>query len=270
MSKTKKILLIALVALMLTAGAVWLTGYLKNKNKEEDGETLADGNFSTGLSTLWGGNDQDDSYSEQRETIATANSGGFASATFPLKKSNQKLTEVRNLQQICNSFGFTTGGIDGIWGSKTDEAMKKLAEKAEYRPYIVTSGGVQITTRTNYNAIIAKYEGSSQGQNSNLTASSMQESPYPIKVRSGAPAYRQVYNIQVICNAYGYNAGTPDGLFGQNTRTALKKMFDYQPTMSGYIKYFYDGDRNISIETSEKYNGFVETALKKFPNLKLI
>ena len=52
----------------------------------------------------------------------------FMSATeiLALSKRGSTGTEVRNIQTRLKNWGYLNGGVDGIYGAKTEEAVKKF------------------------------------------------------------------------------------------------------------------------------------------------
>lgn len=103
---------------------------------------------------------------------------------------------VRFLQYILNYFGYNCGTVDGDFGGNTKAAVIKF-QKAKN---LTADGIVGVNTWT---AIRNALPEISKGYSGNC-----------------------VRALQIILNTYGYNCGTVDGVFGNNTKSAVIKFQD--------------------------------------------
>jgi peptidoglycan hydrolase-like protein with peptidoglycan-binding domain len=108
---------------------------------------------------------------------------------------------VRTLQEQLNQLGYNCGTPDGVFGQRTRDAVKALQ-----RDHGLTADGiVGSRTRSVINSLVS---GGSSGSNSSL-----------LKYGSRGTAVKQ---LQQDLTALGYDCGTPDGVFGNRTVSAVK------------------------------------------------
>ena len=50
----------------------------------------------------------------------------FQSNVFALSKRGSRGTEVRNIQSRLSKWGYNPGAVDGIYGAKTEAAVKRF------------------------------------------------------------------------------------------------------------------------------------------------
>lgn len=112
-------------------------------------------------------------------------------------------SSVKTLQQQLNQLGYDCGTPDGIFGQRTKDAVK-----AFQRAYGLTADGIAGSrTWSKINSLL----GSTGSTGS--TGSSV------LKYGSRGSA---VKSLQQDLNTLGYNCGTPDGIFGSGTASAVK------------------------------------------------
>lgn len=129
----------------------------------------------------------------------------------PRKKSKTKSVAakqsngtIRQVQESLNGLGFNSGKPDGIYGSKTDRALKEF-----YRTIGKTYDG-----RVSFNELedIRLYKNSDVGRVNLIKA-----------------AQRKL-------NQLGFNAGAADGVYGNNTKSAITEFYtSIGKTYDGYL-----------------------------------
>lgn len=122
-------------------------------------------------------------------------------------------SDVRTLQQRLNSLGYNCGSVDGIFGSRTLNAVRNFQRKNG----LAVDGIVGPATRS-------KLFGStpSRGGTSSSSSGSSSSSKAPITglLRRGSRG-SQVSTLQSRLNQLGYNCGKVDGIFGSATYNAV-------------------------------------------------
>jgi len=120
--------------------------------------------------------------------------------SLPGKHSTLKLgntgAEVKQLQQILSNLGYNLGSIDGIFGPKTDSAVRAFQSAHK----IVVDGIV--------------------GNNTWTALDGAQKTPHST-LRSGNTG-AEVKQLQQILSNLGYNPGPIDGIFGPKTDSAVR------------------------------------------------
>ncbi len=119
-------------------------------------------------------------------------------------------SDVKTLQQRLNNLGYNAGKADGIFGSRTYNAVKAFQRKHG----LAVDGIVGRNTR---NILFSGSTKPSRGETSNKTTST----PITSLLRRGSRG-SQVTTLQKRLNQLGYNAGKADGIFGTRTYNAVK------------------------------------------------
>ena len=118
-----------------------------------------------------------------------------AAATLPILKmdgSNNTKTNVSVLQRMLTCAGYSTKGVDGIFGDNTEKAVENFQKKNN-----LTQDGI-VGTKT-WDKLISKCGVLKNGSKGDI-----------------------VKLIQQILNKLGYNCGKADGKFGDKTEEAVK------------------------------------------------
>jgi len=131
-------------------------------------------------------------------------------------RRGSKGSEVKALQQYLNQLGYNCGTPDGIFGTKTEAAVKAF-QKAKG---LTADGIVGPKTRAalNGSGSSAPAPDPSRGQTQNPSQPSGQ---LTATLRRGSKG-SQVVILQQKLNKLGYNCGTADGIFGAKTEAAVK------------------------------------------------
>jgi len=160
------------------------------------------------------------------QAIAAANgykvSGGDAVPVTTAPKSSvlkkgMKGAEVKKLQQDLTNKGYSTKGIDGIFGSNTESAVKKFQKDNNIKTDGVVGESTKkaLAKKTSAPKTPAKKEASKKTVKDNPTFSST-----PLKKgMKGA----EVKKLQQTLTNKGYSTKGIDGIFGSNTEAAVKK-----------------------------------------------
>lgn len=114
-------------------------------------------------------------------------------------KRDMKCDEVRRLQNLLNLLGYDCGEADGSYGSKTEKAVIAFQKKNK-----ISADGVFGTT--SYNTLLKVLSKSG------------------ITIKYNNKKYnKKAEALQNILNDYGYLVTKPNGYFGPNTESAVKK-----------------------------------------------
>ena len=108
--------------------------------------------------------------------------------------------DVKRLQENLNTLGYNTGKPDGIFGNGTKNAVVAFQKAKGLTADGIVGSGTQ-------NAITRALNEKNAAANSNI-----------LKVGSKGA---KVTQLQRNLNSLGYNAGTPDGAFGNGTKNAV-------------------------------------------------
>lgn len=115
----------------------------------------------------------------------------------PLLKKGSSDPAVRDLQEALKALGYDPGTVDGIFGAKTEAAVRKFQEARE----IPVDGVVGRVTWINIDE-------------------ADQSRPVLTKGSTGLPVRR----LQSRMTAVGYNTGGVDGRFGAMTEAAVRTL----------------------------------------------
>ncbi|MGJ0512678.1 peptidoglycan-binding domain-containing protein [Methylocystis sp.] len=127
----------------------------------------------------------------------------------PILKKGSSDPAVRDLQEALKALGYDVGPVDGVFGAKTESAVKKFQQALE----IAVDGVVGRITWINIDEA---------------------DQSHPVlKVGStGLPVRR----LQSRMSAVGFNTGGVDGRFGVTTEAAVKKLQqDYRLHVDGIV-----------------------------------
>ena len=127
----------------------------------------------------------------------------------PVLKKGSNDRAVRDLQEALKALGYDVGPVDGVFGTKTENAVKKFQQTRE----IAVDGVVGRVTWINIDEA--------------------DQSRPVLKIGStGLPVRR----LQSRMSAVGYNTGGVDGRFGAVTEAAVKKLQqDYKLNIDGVV-----------------------------------
>lgn len=131
--------------------------------------------------------------------------------TTTLLRRGSRGEEVRMLQEALNALGFNCGAVDGIFGPKTEAAVK-----AFQRQYGLTVDGI-VGPQT-WGKII-ELLGSKTSTGQSVTRRSTSTSTPLLKLGSRG---EDVKRLQMALNKLGFNCGAVDGIFGPKTQAAVK------------------------------------------------
>ncbi|MGM0904680.1 MAG: peptidoglycan-binding protein [Bacillota bacterium] len=175
------------------------------------------------------------SSSKSFDSIAAANgykvSGGDAVpvATTPsstVLKKGMKGAEVRKLQQDLTNKGYSTKGIDGIFGSNTETAVKKFqkANNIKADGIVGESTKKALGMKTSAPKPTAK-KTTAPSKVTKKTAAK----PVPVETTFSSTILKkgmkgaEVKKLQQVLTNKGYSTKGIDGVFGSNTEAAVKK-----------------------------------------------
>ena len=127
----------------------------------------------------------------------------------PVLKKGSTDPAVRDLQEALKTLGHDPGPVDGIFGAKTESAVKKFQQAQE----IAADGVVGRVTWINIDE-------------------ADQSHPVLKAGSTGLPVRR----LQSRMSAVGFNTGGVDGRFGAKIEAAVKKLQqDYNLTVDGVV-----------------------------------
>jgi peptidoglycan hydrolase-like protein with peptidoglycan-binding domain len=127
----------------------------------------------------------------------------------PVLKKGSKDPAVRDLQEALKALGHDPGAIDGVFGAKTETAVKAFQAARE----IPADGVVGKVTWINIDEA---------------------DQSHPV-LKTGS-AGLPVRRLQSRMSAVGFNTGGVDGRFGALTETAVKKLQqDFNLTVDGIV-----------------------------------
>jgi peptidoglycan hydrolase-like protein with peptidoglycan-binding domain len=132
-------------------------------------------------------------------------------------KKGMKGAEVRKLQQDLTNKGYSTKGIDGVFGSNTEAAVKKFQKANDIKADGVVGESTKkaLAKKTSVSKTPAKKETVKKPVPADPTFSST-----PLKKgMKGA----EVKKLQQVLTNKGYSTKGIDGIFGSNTESAVKK-----------------------------------------------
>src|SRR3954451_24276804 len=127
----------------------------------------------------------------------------------PVLKKGSNDPAVRDLQEALKVLGFDPGPVDGVFGAKTETAVKKFQQARE----IPDDGAVGRVTWINIDEA---------------------DQSHPV-LRTGATGL-PVRRLQILMSAVGFDTGGVDGRFGARTEAAVKKLQeDFNLTVDGVV-----------------------------------
>jgi peptidoglycan hydrolase-like protein with peptidoglycan-binding domain len=127
----------------------------------------------------------------------------------PILKIGSNEPAVRDLQEALVALGFDPGPVDGVFGAKTESAVRKFQQARE----IPIDGVVGRVTWINIDEA---------------------DQSHPV-LRTGSTGL-PVRRLQSRMSAVGYETGGVDGRFGAQTETAVRKLQqDFNLTVDGVV-----------------------------------
>ncbi len=155
-------------------------------------------------------------------------------ATLSLKSTGDN---VKSLQKSLISLGYLKGKADGVFGAKTEEAVKKFQKAND----LTVDGLAGADTQGAINAVLKKKNNASTSKQ--ITPKTTVKFPTVLKsilpeIAAGArdPVFggdystlcngsvgNRVKTVQTILIAMGYLGGSADGIYGTNTENAVRK-----------------------------------------------
>ncbi|NLJ98983.1 MAG: hypothetical protein GX320_06950 [Tissierellia bacterium] len=128
-------------------------------------------------------------------------------------------SDVRTLQQRLNSLGYNCGNADGIFGTRTYNAVRAFQSKNG----LAVDGIVGKDTRSKlFSGSTTPSRGGTSTNSSGNTTSTSKSAPITGLLRRGSRG-SQVVTLQNRLNQLGYNCGKADGIFGTATYNAVVK-----------------------------------------------
>lgn len=128
-------------------------------------------------------------------------------------------SDVKNLQQRLNSLGYNCGNADGIFGTRTYNAVRAFQRKNG----LAVDGIVGKDTRSKlFSGSTTPSRGGTSTNSSGNTTSTSKSAPITGLLRRGSRG-SQVVTLQNRLNQLGYNCGKADGIFGTATYNAVVK-----------------------------------------------
>ena len=155
-------------------------------------------------------------------------------ATLSLKSTGDN---VKSLQKSLISLGYLKGKADGVFGSKTEEAVKKFQKAND----LTVDGLAGADTQGALKEVLKKKNNASTSKQ--VIPKTTEKFPTVLKtvlpeIAAGArdPVFdgdystlcngsvgNRVKTVQTILIAMGYLGGTADGIYGTNTENAVRK-----------------------------------------------
>ena len=155
-------------------------------------------------------------------------------ATLSLKSTGDN---VRSLQKSLITLGYLKGKADGVFGSQTEEAVKKFQKAND----LTVDGLAGADTQGAISAVLKKKN--SKSASKQVTPKTTAKFPAVLnsilpELAAGAKDpvfggdYSTLYNgsvdnrvktVQTLLIAMGYLGGTADGIYGTNTENAVRK-----------------------------------------------
>ena len=163
------------------------------------------------------------SYTPENPGGSVIHSGGVSgvttvATTMPMLRKGNTGDAVKTLQTKLNALGYNCGAVDGIFGTKTYNAVIKYQKAMG----LVADG------------IVGKLTWAKLGVTGTVATVAATTSITSVAVASNMPMVRKgnsgdaVKTLQTKLNALGYNCGAVDGIFGTKTYNAVIK---YQKAM---------------------------------------
>jgi peptidoglycan hydrolase-like protein with peptidoglycan-binding domain len=143
---------------------------------------------------------------QQRESVAPSRLPAQAAA----ETAQPRIQLIANIQRELTRKGFYDGPADGIWGAKTDSALRDFAQAANVKINAEASDGLLRTITTSNVKVPAP-------------------APAPAAAAAGdpiaklIPASKRVTAVQRALSDFGYGQIKPTGVFDPETRAALEK-----------------------------------------------
>jgi peptidoglycan hydrolase-like protein with peptidoglycan-binding domain len=158
----------------------------------------------------------------QHETTLAPRVPG-SSPNAPVENGTQaRLQLVANIQRELNRKGFYDGPADGIWGAKTDAAVRDF----------VQTTGLKLNPEASDGLLRAISASSSRSTNGSAAPSPQTADPIAKLI---APSKR-ITAVQRALADFGYGQIKPTGVYDPETRTAIEKFErDHREPVTGQI-----------------------------------
>ncbi len=152
-----------------------------------------------------------------------------------LEKDNNNSTATKTLQGALEVMGYYTSGIDGIFGSKTEAAVKQLQK----------SHNLEETGKVTYKEWNA------------ITKNILNNQDFTVTLSKGKGTNAEVKRLQVALRLLNFYTSSIDGSFGNLTAAALKKSDVEQESIStkeqwGTLKNQLDSYLTISTDNTKE------------------
>jgi peptidoglycan hydrolase-like protein with peptidoglycan-binding domain/beta-N-acetylglucosaminidase len=146
-------------------------------------------------------------------------------ATAQLLRYGSRGADVADLQRKLNTLGYSCGPVDGVFGSRTRSAVMAF-QRAHH---LQVDGIVDAATLSELAKALAHSNSSKSGSNSSSssggdarTKTPASAPKYPGKPLAIGSSGSNVTLVQQQLNKLGYNCGTPDGVYGNQTAAAVR------------------------------------------------
>lgn len=138
---------------------------------------------------------------------------------------NLKRADRLRIQRQLTAIGYDTRGVDGLWGARTRDAIQRWQrDQGQSVTGYVTAAQVQA---------IARQAGGNSGT---AGTTQPQESDAQVEERLVGLTAAERREVQLRLTLLGYDTRGTDGVFGQNTRTAISRwQGDNAMRATGYL-----------------------------------
>jgi peptidoglycan hydrolase-like protein with peptidoglycan-binding domain len=128
---------------------------------------------------------------------------------------------IANIQRELSRKGFYDGPADGIWGAKTDAAVRDFTHAAGLKINVEPTDGLLRTIATS---------------NARATNTAMSPNAAPDPIAKLIAPSKRVTAVQRALTDFGYGQIKPTGVFDSDTRTAIEKFErDHRLPVTGQI-----------------------------------
>lgn len=188
----------------------YYSGVIDGKYAAETQQAVAEFQEKNGLTAdgIAGRQTQDLLYSSSAQAKVIAAGSDAATEGYILLKEGASGIEVRKLQARLAELGYYSGGTDGLYGSSTTDAVKAF-QRANG---LSSDGQAGVQTQTKLYSANAVYASSP------VTTAD----PNATRTLTLGMTGNDVYALQQRLIELRYLNGVPDGVFGEETQTALK------------------------------------------------
>jgi peptidoglycan hydrolase-like protein with peptidoglycan-binding domain len=153
----------------------------------------------------------------------TAGKAAPAETNSKVLKKGMRGAEVKKLQQDLTNKGYSTKGIDGIFGSNTEAAVKKFQKANNIKAdgvvrastHKALGNNTSVSKKPAKKSTTAKKETAKKAVSGEITFSNT-------LLKRGMKG-AEVKKLQQVLTNKGYSTNGIDGIFGSNTEAAVKK-----------------------------------------------